>query len=264
MGGAIEELARAALAEAGGGLGLAGRRQLIDLEVERGHDAVDVKFNALGFAAAVVGQEDMLPGILFGDGLSGGHLDGVDGPLANQVETIVGVGEEERPALRGLRVVHAGDEGLCPHHGAGTEPAADGEGLLCIEVADVTELEVSAFFDSEGGPAAAFFNPGGGSAVDLGLCGDAGAFIQGETTQQALRRDVLVEVRGLEFSKPTFEVLAGDIAKVAGLLLGGFDFSWQCVPARTVGVGRQVNHRAAAVLHVAVEAGLGRVAEEGG
>ena len=48
------------------------------------------------------------------------------------------------------------------------------------------------------------------------------------------------------------------------MFLGGFDLGRERVPARTVGVGGQVDHGAAAILHVAVEAGLGRVAEEGG
>ena len=75
MSGAVEELARAALTEASRGLGLAGGRQFVDLEVQWCHHAIHVEFNPLGLATAVVGQKDVLPGVLLGDGLGGGDFD---------------------------------------------------------------------------------------------------------------------------------------------------------------------------------------------
>ena len=206
----------------------------------------------------------MLPSILFGDRLGGGNLDGVVGPLADEVEAVVGVSEEERPALRGLRIVHAGDECLGAGHGSGAEPATDRKGFFGIEVADLTEVEVGAFLDGDGGAMAAFLNPGGRRAVDLGLRRDTGAFVQREATKKTLRGDVLVEVCGLELGEPNVEVLNGGVTEVACLFLGGFNLLWQRVPARTVGVARQGEHGPTTVFHVAVEAGLGRVAEEGG
>ncbi len=264
LGGPGEEFAGAALAEAGRCLGLAGSRQGVDLELQRRHHAIDIESDAFGLAAAIVGDEDVLPGVLLGERLGGRDLDGVIGPLADQVKAVVGVGEEERPALRGLRIVHPGDEGLRAHHGGRAEPAADGERLLRVEVADLTEIEVGTFLEGDGAAVAAFLEPRRGGAVGLGLRWDAGPFVERETTEQPLGRDVLVEVRGFEFGEPTIEVLAGRVAEVARLFLGGFDLGRERVPSRTVGVGREVDHRTATILHVAVEAGLGRVAEEGG
>ena len=166
--------------------------------------------------------------------------------------------------MRGLRIVHAGDECLGAGHGSGAEPATDGEGLFGIEVADLTEVEVRAFLDGDGAAMAAFLNPGGGRAVDLGLRRDTGAFVQREATKKTLRGDVLIEVGWLELSEPNVEVLNGCVAEVARLFLGGFNLLRERVPARTVGVARQGEHGPTTVFHVAVEAGLGRVAEEGG
>ena len=183
--------------------------------------------------------------------------------IADEVEAVVGVSKEERPALRGLRVVHAGDKCLVACQGSGAEPATDRKGLFRIEVTDLAEVEVGAFLDSDGAAMAAFLNPGGSRAVHLGLRRDTGAFVKREATKKTLRGDVLVEVGRLELGEPNVEVLNGCVAEVACLFLGGFNLFWERDPAWTVGVGGQVDHGAATILHVAVEAGLGRVAEEG-
>ena len=144
----------------------------------------------------------------------------------------------------------------------GAEPAADRQGLHRVEVADLAQFQIGALLEERGGSGLAVLAPGE-RAGGARLRGQAGTLIQGEAPEEALGGDVLLEVGRLQFGHPAVEILLRVGPLVLRGLLGRLNLRRQSLEARAVGLGRQNEDRAAAILDVAVEAGLGRVAEEG-
>ena len=234
---AMEGFALAALADAGRGRGLGVRLELVDLRAGLGEDAVDVDLHAGGLAAAVVGHEHMLVGGV--DGIARGRdLDGVIGPLADDVDAEVAAGLEEVPALRALRVIHARDDRARAFDLVGLDPGAGGEGLLGAEVTGLAEDEVGAFLEDGSRTGLAVLHPGDRLAGGGRAGGQAFAFVQGEAGDEVLGRDVGVEVGGLGLGEPLFEERRAELTGRGDLLVALGDFAREGVPARPIRIGR--------------------------
>ena len=258
----MKGLALAALADACRGGSFSVGLELIDFATGLGEDSVDVDLHAGGFAAAVVGHEDVLVGRV--NHVTRGHyLDRVVGPLADDVDAEVAAGLEEVPALGALRVVHPSDDRTGAFDLVGLDPGGGGECLLGAEVAGGADDEMRTLLEDWRRTDLAGLVPGHGLACGGGAGWDALAFVEGEAGDESLGRDVCIKVGGLGRREPLLEKRRAELAGRGDLFVALGDLGGQDVPARTVGVGREVEHWALAVLHVAIEAALGGVPEEG-
>ena len=199
------------------------------------------------------------------DGIArGDHLDRVVGPLADDVDAEVAAGLEEVPALGALRVVHPSDDRTGAFDLVGLDPGGGGECLLGAEVAGGADDEMRTLLKDRCWTDLAGLVPGHGLACGGRTGGDAVAFVEGEPGDERLGGNVRVEVGGLGRREPLLEKRRAELTGRGDLFVTLGDFAREGVPARTVGVGREVEHRALAVLHVAIESALGGVPEEGG
>ena len=91
------------------------REQIAQLKA-LGYTSWQVGRHYLGFAFAIVGDEDVLPDAGAQGGLGGGDFDGVIGPFADEVDGEAGVALPEVPAAIAVLFVNAGEDAAALCH----------------------------------------------------------------------------------------------------------------------------------------------------
>src|SRR5581483_9246692 len=114
--------------------------QLVGERVGRLRRTVEVDAHAGRLAGAVVGDQDVIP-LPRLQGRPGRHLEGVVGPLVDDVHADAVVLKPQVPAAEGVAVLHAGDGGAGGAAARELHPGADGERLVLLEVTDLRDLE---------------------------------------------------------------------------------------------------------------------------
>ena len=242
--------------------------QVVLFGIKRRLDAIDIHPQALGLTGAVVGDEDMLEGLLLDHVGLGRNLQRVLRPLAHDVDAELLVALVKIPATMFLAHIHARDHAGIPRRLAHAHPRAVTEGVRLFEIACVAKIETHAFLQDQRRAELAF--------RPLLFARERNPARRPDRHREAvalahIERGVQDEVGDVQLSVEVSTLRAGEPAIERGLRFGAprrnlarrrSNFARQRGPAR--GVFRRLRHEDArgGVLRVAVLRGLRRVPEE--